>query len=88
MFLAVPFGMLSDKYWRKVFLVLDMLSFALREGWVYLVCKFNSQSSCIKQLQRFNQLELVWQDFVSSVDSGGFKIYYTRFPRCQLILSS
>lgn len=39
LFLAVPFGMLADKYGRKWLLVLNIVQLQLRGCWMYLVCE-------------------------------------------------
>jgi MFS family permease len=40
LFLAVPFGLLADKYGRKWLFVLNIVSMQLRGCWSYGVCKF------------------------------------------------
>ena len=39
LFLAVPFGMLADKYGRKWLFVMNILSMQGRSTWQYIVCK-------------------------------------------------
>ena len=39
LFLAVPFGMLADKYGRKWLFVMNILSMQGRTTWQYIVCK-------------------------------------------------
>ena len=36
-FLAVPFGMLADKYGRKWLLMLDVVAICLRQSWFYFI---------------------------------------------------
>ena len=45
LFLAVPFGMLADKYGRKWLFVMNILSMQGRTTWQYIVCRCLQRSS-------------------------------------------
>ena len=49
LFLAVPFGMLADKYGRKWLFVMNILSMQGRTTWQYIVCRL-----CIQRLYAFS----------------------------------
>lgn len=39
LFLAIPFGMVADKYGRKWLLVINIIQMQVRACWVYLICE-------------------------------------------------
>ena len=42
LFLAIPFGMLADKYGRKWLMVLNISVGWIQAAWLYLVCEYDS----------------------------------------------
>ncbi|KAL8820713.1 MAG: hypothetical protein Q9191_007459 [Dirinaria sp. TL-2023a] len=61
LFLAIPFGMLADKYGRKWLNVLNTASLWLRLGWICLVCAF----------PHLIPLRLIWAQSILGVFGGG-----------------
>lgn len=39
LFLAIPFGVLADKYGRKWLMVLNVISMCLKASWTFVVCE-------------------------------------------------
>ena len=61
LFLAVPFGMLADKYGRKWLFVMNILSMQGRTTWQYIVCSF----------PHIFPLKAIWLEAILAVFGGG-----------------
>lgn len=81
LFLAVPFGMLADKYGRKWLLVLNIVQLQLRGCWMYLVCRYPPRqhhdiSSVLTltfavSFPDFFPIRLLWLEAILGVLGGG-----------------
>ena len=57
--LAIPYGILADRYGRKWLMLLNMVAFELAAAWLYLVCTY--VSPCLLALKSVHVcLELLY----------------------------
>ncbi|MCJ1473273.1 hypothetical protein MMC13_001924 [Lambiella insularis] len=61
LFLAIPFGMMADKYGRKWLLVVNVIQMQIRACWVYLILFFPN----------FFPVKLIWFEAVFGIFGGG-----------------
>jgi MFS family permease len=90
LFLAIPFGILADKYGRKWLMVLNVISICLRTLWTYVVCE-SKQYHLRMGVSEVNEFELtgafpdtfpirlVWLKGLSSLLGGGSLVTVSLF---------
>ncbi|MCJ1400764.1 hypothetical protein MMC11_003972 [Xylographa trunciseda] len=61
LFLAIPFGMMADKYGRKWLLVVNVIQMQLRSCWIYLILYFPN----------FFPIKLIWLEAALGIFGGG-----------------
>lgn len=75
LFLALPFGMLANKYGRKWFMVLNVTGLSLRLFWTYIVCEYLTRSQNVFRERVGSELIIIlgtYRQFSSNLcDSDG-----------------